>query len=64
MMGPFVLTLAFLSAVSVLGNKTMPLRIAHKQSNELYNVTLGVFSQRGTQANGKQTVHCKDQGGL
>ena len=36
----------------------MPPRIAHKQSNELYNVPLGVLSHRGTQANGKQTVHC------
>ena len=36
----------------------MPPRIAHKQSNEPYNVTLGVLSYRGTQANGKQTVHC------
>jgi hypothetical protein len=37
----------------------MPPRIAHKQSNELYNVTLGVLSHRGTQANGLwQTVHC------
>ena len=36
----------------------MPPRIAHKQSNEPYNVTLGILSHRGTQANGKQTVHC------
>ena len=43
---------------SRLANKSMPPRIAHKQSNELYNVPLGVLSHRGTQANGKQTVHC------
>ena len=44
-----------LCAVSIAGASSAD---SHKQSNEPYNVTLGVLSQRGTQANGKQTVHC------